>query len=86
MRIIVLHQSYGCDTGCCGHVVEVEDAPASFDRKTSTFDFGHPSPTGPNYTLTPDNIKEYVIDLVTRECGAEHVADIDWERCVVLDD
>ena len=25
MKILVLHTGYGCDTGCCGHAIEVED-------------------------------------------------------------
>ncbi len=31
------------------------------------------------------DIREYVRDLVTEKLGAEHVADIDWEHCIVLD-
>lgn len=25
MKVSVLHAYYGCDTGCCGHVVEIDD-------------------------------------------------------------
>lgn len=25
MRIVVYHGYYGCDTGCCGHVIELDD-------------------------------------------------------------
>lgn len=33
-RVVVYHSSYGCDTGCCGHVVEL-------DGRTN-FKFSHP--------------------------------------------
>lgn len=23
-KVIVYHQGYGCDTGCCGHIVEID--------------------------------------------------------------
>lgn len=24
MKILIYHKSYSCDTGCCGHVIEVD--------------------------------------------------------------
>lgn len=33
-KVIVYHTGYGCDTGCCGHAVEIEGK-----RK---FSFSHP--------------------------------------------
>jgi len=30
VRILVLHKGYGCDTGCCGHAVEVDGVEAKF--------------------------------------------------------
>lgn len=39
MKIRVYHGYYGCDTGCCGHWVEVEgDSGGIYDQ----FEFGHP--------------------------------------------
>lgn len=35
-KVRVYHQAYGCDTGCCGHVVEI-DGP---ERSERHFDFG----------------------------------------------
>lgn len=70
-RIVVVHRGYGCDTGCCGHVVEVDDEQVggfSFDHP-----YGHSTP-------------EFIRDLVTEKCGADHVADIDWDNCIVCDD
>ena len=34
MKVKVYHSYYGCDTGCCGHVVEVGDK--------EKFEFTHP--------------------------------------------
>jgi hypothetical protein len=34
MKIIVYHASYGCDTGCCGHVIEIDGK--------ENFHFTHP--------------------------------------------
>lgn len=34
LRVRVYHSMYGCDTGCCGHVVEVDGR--------EEFDFAHP--------------------------------------------
>ena len=36
MKIVVYHQSYGCDTGCCGHVIEVDG------EVEGEFEFAHP--------------------------------------------
>lgn len=36
MKVVVLHKSYGCETGCCGHVVEVDGV------ETGGFSFSHP--------------------------------------------
>lgn len=86
MRIIVFHTEYGCESGCCGHAIKVEDAPPGF-RPKKTFAFSHPYGNAEsNWQATPEVIREYIIDLVTKECGAEHVKDIDFDRCVVVND
>lgn len=74
MKIVVLHGSYGCDTGCCGHWVEVDG------ERVGVFEFSHPD------SDAPEHVKDYVRWIVTEECGAEHVADIDWDHCMVVDD
>lgn len=71
MRIVVLHTRYGCDTGCCGHIVEVDG------EQVGSFTFSHPYGNE-----TPDFVRE----LVTKECGEEHVKDIDWDNCIVSED
>lgn len=70
MKIIVYHREYGCETGCCGHVVEV-------DGRDKKFNFSHPF---------KESVKEFIENLVAGVCGAEAVKDIDFDHCVVLED
>jgi hypothetical protein len=37
-RVRVYHRDYGCDTGCCGHVVELADPSG---HKKRQFEFVH---------------------------------------------
>ncbi len=69
MRIIVFHGEYGCDTGCCGHYVEIDGR--------ETFAFDHPK--------AGESPLEFAQRLVTETAGAEHVADLDWDNCVIED-
>lgn len=69
MRAVVYHAFYGCDTGCCGHIVELEQGQ-------SEFRFSHPY----------GDYRDYAESLVREVFGAEHVADLDWENCLVLED
>ena len=73
MKIIVYHAYYGCDTGCCGHVVENDDDVA-MDRR---FHFSHPY---------GDKHLKFAQDLVRDEYGDEHVADLDWDNCHISED
>jgi hypothetical protein len=75
MKVIVYHAGYGCDTGCCGHVVELEDGQEKFE-------FAHPWLTGPK----ADDPRAWAEELVRDTFGEEHVADLDWENCRVVDD
>ena len=68
-KVIVYHERYGCDTGCCGHAVYVDD-------ERQGFEFGGTGDMDP---------REYAEFLVIQELGREHVADLDWENCLVLD-
>ena len=70
-RIVVSHQSYGCDTGRCGHVIEVDD------EQVGGFHFSHPY---------GDDVRQWAEELIASELGAEHVADLDRDNCVVVDD
>ena len=70
MRVVVYHDYYGCDTGCCGHIIEMGDE--------SKFDFIHPG--------LMENHLEFAKRLVEDTFGAEHVDDLDWENCIIVDD
>lgn len=66
--VIVYHSSYGCETGCCGHRIEMGD--------DSKFSFGHCS--------DDEDPLQFAKSLVTETYGAEHVADLDWANCEIL--
>ena len=69
-RVIVFHASYGCDTGCVGHVVKADGF-----RK---FVFDSP--------LARDDKRQFAEDLIAATYGAEHVKDLDWENCWIVED
>jgi hypothetical protein len=71
-KVIVCHRGYGCDTGCCGHVVEVDG------EQVGGFHFAHP------YGETTEDLKTFAEGLV-REAGCDP-ADIDWVQSVIVDD
>lgn len=71
-KVIVYHRYYGCNTGCCGHAVQIDG-----NEDTEEFEFEHP------YDRT---VEEFVRQIVTEAMGAAHVADIDWENCIVVKD
>lgn len=74
MKIIVYHTSYGCETGCCGHAVEFEDG------SKYKFEFAHPN------SSDPDEMKKFAEDMIRNQFGEEHVKDLDWENCGIIDD
>lgn len=64
MRVVVYHSYYGCDTGCCGHVVAVGDK--------EKFYFDHPYGEDPR-TFAEALVRQecgeaHVADLVWDEC------------------
>lgn len=61
-RIIVYHAYYGCDTGCCGHRVELDN--------DSEFAFDHCD--------DDEDPLEFAKKLIEEKYGREHVADLDW--------
>lgn len=70
MRIVVYHSGYGCDTGCCGHVVETDDGRHEFY-------FDHP---------WTEDFRAFAEGLVRAKFGEEHVEDLDWENSKIFDD
>lgn len=81
MKIVVYHGMYGCETGCCGHTIEVEDAPPGYHPPIN-WTFDHPWSAGND----EGKLREWAEDLVRKEFGDEHVADLDWDNCRILDD
>ncbi len=75
MKVIVYHRPYGCDTGCCGHVVEIQyengESEESFQFKHAGYQFGGKI----------EEPLEFAKRLVTEEFGVEHVKDLDWDNC-----
>lgn len=69
MIIRVYHSGYGCDTGCCGHVVEVEDDDGATREQ---FEFDHPY--GADSAAYARALAEQVIAEKWPECAAT----IDW--------
>lgn len=75
-KVIVYHRRpEWCDTACCGHVVRVQndDGTKAEERYTSS----HPAFETP---------REFAEALVKDEFGADHVADLAWEECEIIDD
>jgi len=70
-RVIVYHAYYGCDTGCCGHIVRMDE--------TEEFQFAHPF----DGHLDP---LAWAQALVAETYGQEHVADLAWDECEIIDD
>jgi|RhiMethySRZTD1v2_1073278.scaffolds.fasta_scaffold71312_1 hypothetical protein len=69
-KVVVYHERYGCDTGCCGHAIYV-------DGEREGFELGSP------FNETP---REYAERIVAEELGSEHVADLDWDNCLIIED
>lgn len=67
-NVIVYHAEYGCDTGCCGHIVSMGDE--------GEFHFAHPHGADP---------RKFAEELVCKEFGEAHVADLDWDNCEIGD-
>ena len=70
-KLIVYHRFYGCDTGCCGHAINI-------DGKDVKFVFEHPEET--------EDTKVWAKELIEDELGKEHGADLDWEHCEITAD
>jgi hypothetical protein len=77
-RIVVFHGYYGCDTGCCGHVIEMDGV--------EEFKFEHPWIDGLQGVEREQAARQFIIDLVNKECGPGHADDIDFSACLLSDD
>jgi hypothetical protein len=74
-KVIVYHRAHGCDTGCCGHVVRVQNDDGT--KAEEHFTFAHPA---------WESAREFAEAAVKEEFGADHVADLAWEECEIIDD
>jgi len=70
-KVIVYHRGYGCDTGCCGHEIEMGGR--------TEFVFDHPD-------MQAESKKAFAERIVREQLGPEHVADLDWDNCTIVDD
>lgn len=73
--VIVTHDFYGCDTGCCGHRVVAVDCDGG--ELESRFEFAHP------YDEHHNKHEEFA-----RGLAAEFypTLPLDWPNCEVVDD
>jgi hypothetical protein len=70
-RVRVYHTTYGCDTGCCGHIVEITDGKDKFE---TDFEFFHPD--------KGEDLKEWATRLAKKRIGKnfpECMDSIDWD-------
>jgi len=74
VKIVVYHGSYGCDTGCCAHIIELHEDGVEKSRYTDLM--GHPD--------SEEEAIEYAKGLVIEHFGEEHVKDLDWDNCKVV--
>lgn len=65
MRLLIIHSSYGCDSGCCGHRVEVQAG----DLRRFEFYFDHPGVS-----------EEEKIAFAIKMVGEDNLADVDFEK------
>jgi hypothetical protein len=74
-KVVVYHSYWGCETGCCGHIILVDD-----EEVDDSFDFRHP------YEDTEEAKIVWAKEFVRKHLDEEHAADLDWENCYVSDD
>lgn len=77
MKVRVYHKMYGCQTGCCGHVVELEDGREHFEF------FAHPDG---DQRKTEEGIKAWAKELVQDtilKSWPECFDTIDWDSMVI---
>lgn len=71
LKILVYHTEYGCDTGCCGHRIEVQKVDGKYD--ISHFEFTHPY---------GDDPKTWALELAQKFIKKHHPEcydKIDWD-------
>lgn len=77
--VVVYHSMYGCDTGCCGHTIEVTHDNGEV---IETFEFDHPHEypdNTPEAIAADPDFRKWAEQLV-RSQGCDP-ADLDWKNC-----
>lgn len=79
-RIVIYHANYGCETGCCGHIIEITGYGEGID--CDKFEFTHPYIP---YGKPKDDaaFRAWAEEWV-REDGCDPL-DLDWENCNIID-
>lgn len=65
-KLVILHTTYGCDSGCCGHMVEVR---GYYDSRKFGFEFAHAA------SESPEDKRTFAVEMV----GVENIDDVDFE-------
>ena len=71
-RVVVYHGGYGCDTGCCGHYVVLDE-----EEIERSWKFSHP--------YGQDHL-EFARQMIIDTFGEDHCHDLDWENCIISED
>ena len=72
IKVRVYHSGYGCDTGCCGHIVELTDS----DRTVGLFEFTHPR------MENMEDVRKWATELARKSIQKEFPScldSIDWD-------
>lgn len=73
MKVRIMHTGYGCDTGCCGHIVETED-----EIQLGRFEFDHPS--------SKEEAVEWAKKFLVDKFGPDHCYDLDFDNSEITND
>jgi hypothetical protein len=76
-KVIVYHGGYGCDTGCCGHWVEID---GEYLSSREGFSFDHACDAKTNEERKVWAI-EFAKGIVEKKFGKDHAFDLDWDNC-----
>jgi hypothetical protein len=80
VRVKVYHSTYGCETGCCGHVIELIGEKPGYARQ-SKFEFDHPWEQAETKEQWARDVAAEVINANWPEC----LEDIDWSTLDIED-
>lgn len=73
IEVIIVHSSYGCETGCCGHNIVAQDK--NEDACSNEFSFIH-----------PDFNEDYKIWATSLADNSFPTIPLNWEKCEISGD